>query len=1148
MSKTSSRKVVADQSAREQALDADQSFIIQAPAGSGKTGLIVQRYLVLLARVKEPEEIIAITFTRKAAGEMRGRIIEALRSAQTEIAPDNEHEYHTWSLAKQALEQDSACGWRLLEQPGRLRIQTIDSLCAMLARQMPMLSDFGATPEITDKPDDLYQAAAVNTIAELETGEGWSDAVAHLVAHLDNRLDRLQGLLVTMLARRDQWIRHVADPEHPRLERTNLESALNRAIEGVLNELVRSVPDGIEANLIPLANYSADHLADGLSEITVLQGIKSFPEGDLSGLKVWVAIAELLLTKEGGWRKTVNAKQGFPPVSKASNAEEKAFFSEKKKDMVALLEQVVDEEIFRMALKGVKELSDVQYSEGDWETLGALFELLRLSAAQLEVVFREKGQVDYAGMSQAAARALGTPEEPTDLALALDYRINHLLVDEFQDTSFNQYTLLERLTAGWVPGDGRTLLLVGDPMQSIYRFREAEVGLFLEARTQGPGQLKLMPLQLEVNFRSQQGVVDWINQNFPLVLAKQDNIVSGAVQYAASKAYHEKLSGSAVTVHPFIGRDDHAEAGKVLALIQEAKAAHPDGAAAVLVRGRTHLVEIIKQLNIAGIRFRAVEIESLSSRPVIQDLLALTRCLLHTADRVAWLSVLRAPWCGMTLADLHTLVSDEKHMTVPDLLRDEKRRERLSQDGRRRLETLCFILNEALGSRLQKTLRQTVEGVWLAIGGPATVESETDLEDAEVYFQLLDELDDARDLLDLAELENRVTKLFALPDVNADESLQIMTLHKSKGLEFDTVIIPGLGRSPRSADSQLLYWMERPLEFGGSDLLLAPIKKYEEDKNPIVSFLQKMEKEKSRYEFGRILYVGATRAKKHLHLLGHVNTRKNSKSKEFEIGAPPKDTLLASLWPVVKDDFVMAFTHWQAPDEIPGSEVSRSPAAIRRVPQGWSVPSPPYEVSIKNSGSEIFQAEQVEFSWAGENARFIGTVVHRLLQEIGRRGVEAVESAELERLGKMGRYMLAQLGMPRNYLDQGVKRVNDSLKAAVDSPRGRWMLSSVHTEIKSEYPLTAVQAGRARRMVLDRTFVDDLGTRWIIDYKTGMHTGAGVSEFLDSEQERYRPQLEGYARAMKVLDARPIQLGLYFPLLDGWREWGFIEERHPVDE
>ena len=113
--------------------------------------------------------------------------------------------------------------------------------------------------------------------------------------------------------------------------------------------------------------------------------------------------------------------------------------------------------------------------------LGAILELLPLAAAHLKVVFAEHGETDFTEVAQAAVRALGTPEEPTDLLLALDTRIKHILVDEFQDTSYSQFELIERLTSGWQPDDGRTLFLVGDPMQSIYRFREAKVALFLQA-------------------------------------------------------------------------------------------------------------------------------------------------------------------------------------------------------------------------------------------------------------------------------------------------------------------------------------------------------------------------------------------------------------------------------------------------------------------------------------------------------------------------------------------------------------------------------------------------------------------------------------------------------------------------------------------
>ena len=256
----------------------------------------------------------------------------------------------------------------------------------------------------------------------------------------------------------------------------------------------------------------------------------------------WEGLAVLLLTGEGTWRKRLTKNEGFPAPSSTKDKEEKARLTEMKQRMTTLLESLQGEDAFREQLALLRELPPHQYTDGEWETLQALVELLRIAAAHLELVFSEQGQVDFPALAQAAIRALGEPEAPTDLALALDYRIRHLLMDEFQDTSFNQYELLKRLTAGWQPEDGHTLFVVGDPMQSIYRFREAEVGLFLAAREHGIGQVPLEFLRLAVNFRSQQGIVDWINQHFPDVLPADDNVAGGAVSYAPSTAFHPQLA------------------------------------------------------------------------------------------------------------------------------------------------------------------------------------------------------------------------------------------------------------------------------------------------------------------------------------------------------------------------------------------------------------------------------------------------------------------------------------------------------------------------------------------------------------------------------------------------------------------------------
>ena len=120
-----------DAAARERALDISASFLVQAPAGSGKTELLTQRFLALLAAVDNPESIVAITFTRKAAGEMRSRIAGALANAQ-KPRPAEDHAQRTWELACAALERNTAGNWGLLENPSRLRIMTLDALCTSL--------------------------------------------------------------------------------------------------------------------------------------------------------------------------------------------------------------------------------------------------------------------------------------------------------------------------------------------------------------------------------------------------------------------------------------------------------------------------------------------------------------------------------------------------------------------------------------------------------------------------------------------------------------------------------------------------------------------------------------------------------------------------------------------------------------------------------------------------------------------------------------------------------------------------------------------------------------------------------------------------------------------------------------------------------
>jgi ATP-dependent exoDNAse (exonuclease V) beta subunit len=176
--------MIADREQRARALDPARSFIVQAPAGSGKTTLLVDRYLRLLAIANRPEEVLAITFTRKAAAEMRKRVIGKLPGAG-----DVAH---------------------------RLRILTIDAFCASLTRQVPVLARFGAQPGIVEDASALHLEAAFEVLARLDI-----EPVQKLLSHLDNDVAAAAKLLASLLARREQWLRNAGRPP----SRKDLEAA-----------------------------------------------------------------------------------------------------------------------------------------------------------------------------------------------------------------------------------------------------------------------------------------------------------------------------------------------------------------------------------------------------------------------------------------------------------------------------------------------------------------------------------------------------------------------------------------------------------------------------------------------------------------------------------------------------------------------------------------------------------------------------------------------------------------------------------------------------------------------------------------------------------------------------------------------------------
>ncbi len=1155
----------SDWQQRELGRDLRHSYIVQAPAGSGKTELLTQRLLALLAKVESPEEVVAITFTRKAAAEMSFRLVSHLQAAARQQQGSNEneslepHERISRELALSVLENNTCRGWNLLEQPSRLRIRTIDSLCNELGRQLPVLSGLGGGQQIAEDADALYRRAAARTMAAIEEdGDDLKSDVIRVLGRYDNQYDKLVDLLTGMLASREQWMGHLLDVRSGEgFDRQGMQEALRYLVEAQLEAARDITPESLLSELPRFYHYAIGNEAENSDSLTAMLEACGGPGCNFLDLPTsaealphWKTMIASLLTGKGAMRKAAPDVRGGFPAPSGATGEDRARFAMFKDDFNSLLNAHRDNDTLLGLYKIISGLPSPVYEDEAWETLESLMRILIQAGKNWKLVMAETGEVDYSEIAYRAIESLGDEGAPSDLALRLDYRIQHLLVDEFQDTSASQVRLLRQLTTGWSDGDGRTLFLVGDPMQSIYRFRKAEVSLFLDAWY---GQLfehiQLKPLQLTVNFRSGKPIVDWVNQAFPLVMPPKSDPVMGAVHYSEASTKPGVSERGCVDINILPHRDDEEEAKQIIEIIRQSGS---DETIAVLVRSRGHASATLAALDKlkAGqplFRYQAIKFTHLADTVVIKDLVSLTLALIQPADRLAWLASLRAPFIGLDLADLDILVAGEAGNIIADAIADACSETNdeirvLSDNGRHRLQRTGPILLQAVEQRGRYSVRSMVESAWISLGGPACVENASELDDAATYFGLLDSLENENLPIDRDTLDLRMQDLYAEPDAEADGRLQVLTIHSAKGLQFDTVILPGLNRGTGGDKGKLLHWFELPEQ---DRIVMSPMRNNEEKEKHkksgnLIQFISNIEKQRQALEDGRLLYVACTRAIERLFLFAAVKPTANDEIK------PLSGSLLRSLWPAIETEqtplISEAARSLQAHDEqtdeaeqetgMPGLNL---PQVYRRLTADWQLPENPEAVQTVRAEAVETQ-NYIEFSWAGEDARLTGNLVHRLFQLIGEQGLAAWSAdGGMSRQAAWCRHLLSAEGIQNDKADTIIERATRAIDNCLASEKGRWILAN-HEDAHCEHAITAVLDGqRPVSMVLDRTFIDG-GTRWIIDYKTSSHSGGDLEGFLDNEASRYQDQLQRYRDAMALTETRPIRTALYFPLLDRFKE------------
>ena len=1122
---------------RIRALDHESSFIVEAPAGAGKTELLTQRYLKLLAIVNEPEEIIALTFTNKAATEMRNRILLSLEHAQNQRPETAAHKLVTRGLANDALRQSQAKQWDIIEQPSRLRILTIDALCSSLTRQMPLLSKFGGQPVVSDDTEPHYLDAARRAIAHIMQETKPDDVVTTALRYFDNNSEKLIALLAKMLARRDQWLplavqMHGLDVEE--MSR-NTEAALQHLIAEALQVVLGILTPNVQSALMPLARYAAANLSED-ADIAPLLDWQFELHADAEDLIEWQALANFLLTKtDKTFRKSINKTNGFPATDEGKSQKD-AYYA-----IINTLEN-------NQAIAAILDLPSITTVAENQLVIQALTKLLILAATHLWAVFQSAGEVDFVAIAQSAQQALEDENGVTDLALKLDYKISHLLIDEFQDTSPVQMRLIEKLIAGWQPDDGRTLFCVGDPMQSIYRFRKADVSLFLQATQFGIGHLPLTRLQLSRNNRSHPELVRWINQAFQQVFPANDNIRQGAISYREFTATRAEIAGDGMVLHPIIleaNEDDDdtesinaklIEASYVANLIVKLRADNPANKIAVLVRSRSHLKELVSEIrrNHPTLLFQALEIEHLNDRQTVQDAFSLACALHHRADRIHWLNILRAPWCGLTLADLHTLAADNHRATIWQLMQDETRLQKLTADGLLRLKHVKNILAEAFKHQGRMPIRRWLESTWLQLGGGKCLVEAGDNRDIQVFFDLVEKISRSGHL-DIASLEASMTKLYAKPDLDADDSLQFLTIHKSKGLEFDTVILPALNRPPRNPDNELVLWQEvtidKQMHLIAAPLMLNRIVSKSASKSAsksgskaiakpsnapsVYQFLKDLEAERNDNEIVRLLYVAATRTQRQLHLIASVKINQKGEVK------PAARTLLKVLWPAVEAEFINTAPIASIAGYAEVLDISQFKPQLQRLDSseffgqstGNFLDTFSDETSIfTNSVTSLYDSEASSIDSTNINAdmqRHCGILAHLYMALFSASGLEDWRAERLAAcLPAMQKWLMLQ-GHASSVCQSSAAQVLAALQTTLASAAGQWVLQK-HTNAASEFSVMQATDGGLKNHVIDRTFIECVNgenIRWIVDYKLSI---SGEKLDLPVAAEQHRAQLARY--------------------------------------
>ncbi|OQX51039.1 MAG: hypothetical protein B5M53_11440 [Candidatus Cloacimonas sp. 4484_209] len=1026
-------------------------ILVTAPAGAGKTRVLASRYLKLLMDGEKPENIIAITFTRKAAGEMKQRIVDFLLELKKETLNNNIKS----PLEKVFHDQDELNKLIL-----SMRISTIDSFLSSIIRLFP--GESGVNPNFK-VIDEIEEEEIIDTIIDDVTEEYLESNknFVNLMAFFNFRYD---GFLLNVKRIVKNW------------------EMYSETIKTVHKQ---SLSD-IEKNILKFLSKKID----------VKKSIKRLKEKVKEVIPLWAEIPDeynefLTFINNNSVEQLIRDEDKFMQVIEI-------FFRKDNRHLKVKLPFTVNNPTVKTDFEQIKELcGECAIALGYKNDIDNLRLIPTFTDFIFEVIRRlqkrksELGVLGIGDLKTVTFELLTEHRERFNILYNMDAKVNHYLIDEFQDTDPIQWKIFQELTRDWFSGETAkqelnirpTLFIVGDEKQSIYGFRNADVSIINSIKDVDDSFTVTLPLVK--NFRSKKEIVESVNSMFREKM-KRINGISSSVDYKRMEPNDTEGGGIVKLIKITLKKGKKEEqipplAEKVTNLIKTVKERHKSwDDIALLFRDSMDFHFFEKTFEKNNIPYISSGGKSFFLNREIREIIKIIYFLDNPYDDINFTALFLSPLFNHSIGDLINLLMYEPADSVSGETKSLFEIMKVYQSEK--YADFHQLTEKWLKNRDKVSITHLIQDAIIDINGYGILVDRIGGQKYMNIRKLLDIIERiSEDTTNFCFFFARLERVISAKEKNADidtsnidleadkkGTIRLMTIHKAKGLEFPVVIIPEVNRIRGVRRNKGIY-VDR------DRLMILPLTKYRKLETELWQKYWENEKKKREEELKRLLYVALTRAKEELYLFLNPEEKGN-------------------IWVEIISDSKLPIA------DLPEMAIKTEQERILEPAGEGGIYDFSFSIHPEIKKYEIQPSEMEEvvkpYNLEIERAKTRGSILHKLFELLGKGIIKTDTEQDINIIVKNICHQMDGKFLCDNKMLEEIK--NEFLKV-------------INNEKINDNSEVSIINGTIDKII----FLDD--TIEIYDYKTDKPGDMKKDEFIKEIKNRYYKQMEEYRFAVKEI-------------------------------